>query len=103
LTPEVVFETARRTDVVVCGVSVAQAEDAFLREVAALTGGTLVNLASTADLDQTFVRLLDQFRQRYLLSYSPRGVSKGGWHRLEVRVKGRKAAIKARPGYLAGS
>ena len=26
-----------------------------------------------------------------------------GWHKLEVRVKNRRATIKARPGYLAGS
>jgi hypothetical protein len=37
-----------------------------------------------------------------LISYSPRGVSSGGWHRVEVRVKGRNANVKARPGYLAG-
>jgi hypothetical protein len=37
-----------------------------------------------------------------LLSYTPRNVPPDGWHKLEVRVKGRRAAIKARPGYLAG-
>jgi len=38
---------------------------------------------------------------RYLISYSPQGVSGAGWHRLEVRVKGRGATVKARPGYFA--
>jgi hypothetical protein len=50
-----------------------------------------------------FVGVLEEFRQRYLLSYSPQGVPTGGWHRLEVRVKRRGATVKARPGYLAGS
>ena len=103
LTPEIVLETARRTDVVVCGISVAHSPDSFLRDVTALTGGSLVNLDSTRNLDQTFLRLLDEFRDRYLVSYSPRGVSPGGWHRLDVRIKGRRVAVKARPGYLAGS
>jgi len=103
LTPEIVLNTARRTDVVVCGVSVGRTPDTFLRDVADITGGALVNLDSTQNLQRTFVRLLDEFRQRYLVSYSPRGVAKGGWHRLDVRLKGRKVAIKARPGYLAGS
>jgi VWFA-related protein len=103
LTADNVLETARRTDVVVCGVSVSRTPDTFLREVTDSTGGSLVNLDSTQDLDQAFVRILDEFRQRYLLSYSPRGVARGGWHRLEVRVKGRKATVRARPGYLAGS
>jgi VWFA-related protein len=100
LTADAVLETARRTDVVVCGVSVAQTPDSFLRDVTRTTGGTLVNLESTANLDAAFLRLLDEFRQRYLVSYSPRGVARGGWHRLDVRVKGRKVAVKARPGYL---
>ena len=38
---------------------------------------------------------------RYLISYSPQGVSGAGWHRLDVRVKGRSATVKARPGYFA--
>jgi hypothetical protein len=47
------------------------------------------------------VAILDEFRQRYLVSYTPRGVGSGGWHRLDVRIKGRKVAVKARAGYLA--
>jgi hypothetical protein len=45
--------------------------------------------------------VLEEFRQRYLVSYTPRGVAKDGWHRLTVRVK-RGGTVKARPGYLAG-
>jgi hypothetical protein len=36
------------------------------------------------------------------VSYTPRGVARDGWHRLDVRVKNRRVTIKARPGYLAG-
>jgi hypothetical protein len=58
---------------------------------------------STKDLDALFIRVLDEFRQRYLVSYSPSGVSKDGWHRLDVRIKNRAGLIvKARPGYQAG-
>lgn len=103
LTSDVVLDTARRIDVVVCGVSIGRTPDAFLRDVTELSGGTLTNLESTTNLDQTFTRLLNEFRQRYLISYSPRGVTSRGWHRLEVRVKGRNLTIKARPGYLGGS
>jgi hypothetical protein len=46
--------------------------------------------------------VLGEFRQRYLLSYFPQGVSNGGWHKLTVRVRSQRARIKARPGYLAG-
>jgi len=54
------------------------------------------------DLQKAFVGILDEFRRRYVLSFTPRGVSATGWHRLQVRVKGRRPAITARQGYMAG-
>ena len=55
------------------------------------------------DLSAAFLKILDEFRQRYLISYSPTGVSKNGWHRLDVRVKGRRVTVKSRAGYQAGA
>jgi VWFA-related protein len=101
-----VLEAAKRSDAVIYGVSTGEANKGnapFLRNLSELTGGTLFKIESTANLSATFVRILEEFRQRYLVSYIPRGVPKDGWHRLDVRVKGRKATVKARPGYLAGS
>jgi Ca-activated chloride channel family protein len=103
LTPDRVLDTGKRSDVVVYGVSLAgEGKATFLRDLGAVTGGSLIEIASTKDLDAEFLRVLDEFRQRYLLSYSPRGVTKEGYHRLEVRVKERDVRVKARPGYLAG-
>jgi VWFA-related protein len=104
LTPDRVLDASRRNDAVVYGVIVrSRSKASFLHELSERTGGGIVEIESTKDLATRFVAILDEFRQRYLVSYTPRGVSKGGWHRLEVRVKGRKATIKARAGYLAGS
>ena len=58
-----------------------------------------VLLTPTDGLNETFIRVLDEFRNRYLLSYSPEGMPREGWHRLDVRVKGRRLAVKSRPGY----
>jgi hypothetical protein len=103
LTPDRVLDASRRTDAVVYGVIVRSRNKAsFLHELADRTGGGVVEIESTKDLADRFVGILDEFRQRYLVSYTPRGVSKGGWHRLDVRLKGRKGAVKARAGYLAG-
>ena len=74
----------------------------FLGDLTEQTGGRLFTIESTRDLSGVFLEVLDEFRQRYLLSYSPAGVSPGGWHPLTVRVKGRNATVRARPGYLAG-
>lgn len=102
LTAETVLETARRTDVVAYAVATQeQLQPEFTRELAAITGGAQLEIASTKDLGAAFVRILEEFRQRYLVSYTPRGVAKAGWHRIEVRVKGRRFTVRARPGYLA--
>jgi hypothetical protein len=42
-------------------------------------GGRMIEIESTKDLDATFRRILDEFRQRCLISYSPQGVTTGGW------------------------
>ena len=60
-------------------------------------------IESTRSLSAVFLEVLNEFRQRYLLSYSPAGVSQEGWHQLTVRVKGRDSTVHARPGYLAGA
>ena len=99
-----VVDVARRSDAVIYAVSaVALARADFLRDVVTQTGGRLIELESTRDLSAAFLSVLDEFRQRYLVSYSPTGVSKDGWHAVQVRVKGRNPSIKARPGYFAGS
>src|SRR5437762_5781872 len=103
LTADAVLESARRSDAVAYSVAIGEgAGSPFLRELSALTGGTLYKVDSTRDLRATFLRILEEFRHRYLISYTPHGVSSSGWHRLEVKVKNHRAAIKARPGYLAG-
>lgn len=98
-----VHDTAQRIGMVVYPVSVASVRQPFLRDLAAETGGTLTEIASTKNLEEAFGRILTEFRDRYLLSYSPVGVSREGRHRLEVRVKGHGGlSVMARPGYVSG-
>ena len=102
LTADAVLETARRGDVVVYGVEAGERRASFPRDLSEATGGRLFAIESTTDLSSTFAKILEEFRMRYLVSYSPQGVAPGGWHRLDVRVKNRNVTVKARPGYFAG-
>lgn len=102
LAADAVLETARRSDVVMYGVSADAGGQTFLKDLARATGGSLLAARQTDDLRFVFVSVLEEFRQRYLVSYSPQGVPKDGWHRIDVRVRVRGATVKARPGYLAG-
>jgi Ca-activated chloride channel family protein len=102
LTSDVALDAAKRSDVVAYAVVAGGSPKiSFLRDLSETTGGTFYDAGSTQNLGATFVKILNEFRQRYLVSYSPRGVSGEGWHRLEVRVKGGGDRVKARPGYFA--
>jgi VWFA-related protein len=101
LAPEGVFDIAKRSDVVVYGVEVGRRQFGFLRDLSTATGGRLIEIESTRDLEATFRRILDEFRKRYLIVYSPNGVAVGGWHQLDVQVKRRGLTVHARPGYLS--
>ena len=100
---EVVLASARRSETVLYGVAVTPegGSPRFLRDAAEATSGKVLEVRSNDRLEATFVQILEEFRQRYLLSYSPAGVTKPGWHKIEVRVKRRGVTAKARPGYFA--
>jgi VWFA-related protein len=103
LSADAVLDAAKRSDVVAYAVSVRTGpKPEFLRDLTSFTGGRLFEIEKTADLESTFRTIVDEFRHRYLVSYTPRGVTKDGWHRLDVRVKRRGVTVKARSGYLAG-
>jgi VWFA-related protein len=104
LSADAVLQASRRSGLVVYAVSAIDAgkPPAFLRDLCAATGGRLIEEESTWNLSSVFLGLLEEFRQRYLVSYTPRGVPKDGWHRLDVRVKRPKAVVVARTGYYGG-
>lgn len=125
LDPLDVLDTARRSDVVVYGVhhdhlgqegwqqreARRQAgrwfaadphlfRQEYLAQLGAETGGSVYVAADLDRLREVFARVVDEFRDRYLLTYTPQGVEAGGWHELEVRVRGRGRRVQARRGYL---
>lgn len=102
LPADVMMDTAKRSGAVVYAVVAGGSPRVtFLRDLSEATGGSFYDAGSTESLGATFLRILDEFRQRYLVSYSPRGVTTDGWHRLEVRVRMKGVDVKARPGYFA--
>jgi VWFA-related protein len=101
LTAEAVLGTARRSDAVVYGIALrGVSRPPLLRDLADTSGGGFFEIASSLDIEPTFRRVLEEFRHRYLLGYTPTGVERGGWHRLQVRVRQRGASVRSRPGYF---
>jgi len=45
--------------------------------------------------------LIEEFRQSYVVQYTPRNVASGGWHDVVVRIKGfDPKGVRARAGYF---
>ena len=55
--------------------------------------------ATTSTLAKRFRQLVNDFRSRYVLSYTPRGVDAAGSHPLEVTLKDKRYHVTARRGY----
>jgi VWFA-related protein len=101
LTPLEVLEASRRANAVVYAVTAGGGRRSeALKDLADATGGQVLQVNSGADLRSAFERILAEFRARYVLAYSPEGVSTGGFHRLDIKVPGRRVIVKARTGYI---
>jgi VWFA-related protein len=113
-----VFETSGRTEAVLHWIYVSSGGDFdpnsvgawctpsdlrdtdFLGESAARTGGDSHRSRFGDPAVRTFAQILDEFRQSYVLRYSPHGVSPSGWHAVSVQIPTQPAlTIKARSGY----
>src|SRR5688572_8112269 len=104
LTSAEVLEAAKRSNAVIYAVTAAEGgAQSDLRELTDATGGQTFKVASSADLTETFQRVLSDFRSRYVLTFTPRDVDPGGMHRLDVRVQRPNLTVKARPGYVGVS
>ena len=71
-----------------------------LGDLASAGGGRRWTAQSSRDLRDLFGKALNELRTRYLLTYSPSGVSRGGWHDVKVTLKGARGEVTARPGYF---
>ena len=81
-------------------VAAATFKDSFVERLATESGGSVLSADRSEELRSTFERIVAEFRSRYLLTYTPRGVEVSGWHPLQVSLKGRAGTVTARRGYL---
>ncbi len=71
----------------------------FLGALADDTGGELLVTTSSRNLRAAFVKIIETFKTRYVLTYSPANVPASGWHPIEVRLRNQSAEVRARRGY----
>jgi VWFA-related protein len=72
---------------------------AFLPVAVADSGGELMHADADLNLRSTFLDVLSRFNRRYVLSYTPTGVPREGWHPIDVQLKDKSLQVTARRGY----
>jgi VWFA-related protein len=73
----------------------------FVEQSALRTGGDKHRSRFGDPAVRTFAQILDEFRQSYVLRYSPQGVKSTGWHAVAVQVPAQPAVtVKFRSGYF---
>jgi VWFA-related protein len=110
-----VIDTAIRHETVIYAVAVGQeiqrtpfgvppvmADDGLrlLQVIASRTGGRVFHADWSRNLGPVFDAIIREFRQRYIVAFTPERVAKGdGWHKLEVKLRNRPGKVHARSGY----
>jgi len=71
------------------------------RPIAESTGGLAIPMDPRDSLSSAFKSAVEEFRQTYVLRYSPHDVAMPGWHEISVRVtKSGRYDVRARKGYF---
>jgi hypothetical protein len=90
-----------------CSPQAAPDGESMITRAAERTGGQLHEQSRffrASSIARAFKAIFDDFRQSYVLRYSPFGVTNAGWHAIVVVVPAAKdATIRARQGYYGGS
>ena len=69
-----------------------------LRELAETTGGSLVEVNSSARLEAAFTQIIEAMKGRDVLRYDPEN-PKPGWHKLELQLRSGGGKVRGRAGY----
>lgn len=69
-----------------------------MRALAEVTGGSLVEVDSSARLEAAFTQVIEAMKGRYVLRYDPEN-PKPGWHKLELQIRSGNGKVRGRTGY----
>lgn len=73
-----------------------------LRQIAETTGGRYWEAESLDRLKAAFAAIAEAMGKRYVLRYTPENVARPGWHKIELKLRGRKGDVHTRSGYWVG-
>lgn len=108
-TLEQAIEIAHRTEVTIYTIGVdnkayTRPGDSNLKSLALQTGGKMFSPDSAQEVAQTFAKIEQEMRSRYMLAYQPADLHEDGrFHRIEVKARrlNKNIHVYAREGYYA--
>ena len=88
------------------GTSEGMMGQAFLDELAGVTGGKSFYPQTDVELDEIFERIALELRHQYAVGYTPKGFEPDGkWHKVKIKVKPPRGlprlTVRGREGYYA--
>jgi Ca-activated chloride channel family protein len=100
-----VAEVAKRSNAVIYAVAAGAARRwADMKTLTDITGGHMIEIEKSSDFRAQLVHVIEEFRSRYVLAFTPTGVATAGLHRLDVKVVGHGGVtVKARTTYISGA
>jgi len=101
LSADEALESVRHADAVIHAVTFGS--HSFLKQATHESGGRMWSASSNRDLQRLLVRAIRDMRDRYVMTYTPDGVSRAGWHALSVKLTRTHGDVVARPGYWVSS
>ena len=103
LTEVAVMDRARRSRALVYPIAIGDGRQAWLGELAAITGGRSLAVKDPRALEPALASVAEELRYQYLLGYAPTRPGTpddGGWRRIHVDVvPGADLRVRARDGY----
>ena len=67
--------------------------------IAELTGARYWEAESLDRLKTAFTAIAEAMGKRYVLRYVPENVKRPGWHKIELKLRGKKGDVRTRTGY----
>jgi len=98
-----VLEYAKETDAIVFGIGLGPNVDSdVLEKLASATGGEAYFPSDTSLLDDTYQRIVENLRRRWIVSYtSTNSARDGAWRNVDISTRFPQAIVRSKGGYFA--
>jgi Ca-activated chloride channel family protein len=97
-----ILEEAKAQSVLLYGIGLGDVRRSVLKEISETTGGRAFFVAKASELAEVYLKIADELRRQYYLSYSTTNTKwDGRFIKLDVKSKNSDWSVRSRRGYFA--